>query len=189
MQIDTLRFLDRYVGIPPCWIFTQVRRLGAFLEKEKTISSPHKVLIIKLSEMGSTVLAYPAVAELKKRCPEAELFFLVFRQKCRHYRNFGSGALRQCHNGRLPFSRPTVAERTPSLTAAPAGAHRHDYRHGFFQPSNGPLKLLDLSRKPGWVSSLYERRIVPGKLAYSSRPLQPNRSYQHCIHGFDQDLV
>jgi len=30
--------------------------------------------------MGSTVLAYPAVAELKKRCPEAELFFLVFKQ-------------------------------------------------------------------------------------------------------------
>jgi ADP-heptose:LPS heptosyltransferase len=80
MQVDALRFLDRYVGIPLCWIFTQVRRLGAFLEKEKTVSSPHKVLIIKLSEMGSTVLAYPAVAELKKRCPEAELFFLVFRQ-------------------------------------------------------------------------------------------------------------
>ncbi len=80
MQVDALRFLDRYVGIPLCWIFTQVRRLGAFLEKKKTISSPHKVLIIKLSEMGSTVLAYPAVAELKKRCPEAELFFLVFRQ-------------------------------------------------------------------------------------------------------------
>jgi len=80
MQIDTLRFLDRYVGIPLCWIFTQARRLGAFLEKEKTISLPHKVLIIKLSEMGSTVLAYPAVAELKKRCPETELFFLVFRQ-------------------------------------------------------------------------------------------------------------
>jgi ADP-heptose:LPS heptosyltransferase len=80
MQVDALRFLDRYVGIPLCWIVTQVRRLGAFLEKEKTVSSPHKVLIIKLSEMGSTVLAYPAVAELKKRCPEAELFFLVFRQ-------------------------------------------------------------------------------------------------------------
>jgi ADP-heptose:LPS heptosyltransferase len=37
------------------------------------------VLIIKLSEMGSTVLAYPALAELKKRCPGVELFFLVFR--------------------------------------------------------------------------------------------------------------
>lgn len=80
MQIDALRFLDRYVGIPLCWAFTQVRRLAAFIEKEKTISSPYKVLIIKLSEMGSTVLAYPAVAELKKRCPETELFFLVFRQ-------------------------------------------------------------------------------------------------------------
>jgi len=29
--------------------------------------------------MGSTVLAYPALAELKQRCPDAELFFLVFK--------------------------------------------------------------------------------------------------------------
>lgn len=80
MQIDALRFLDRYVGIPMCRIFTQVRRLESLARKKGSLPSPHKVLIIKLSEMGSTVLAYPAVAELKKRCPEAELFFLVFRQ-------------------------------------------------------------------------------------------------------------
>jgi ADP-heptose:LPS heptosyltransferase len=80
MQVDTLRFLDRYVGIFLCWIFTLARRLESFVGKKSSLPSPHKVLIIKLSEMGSTVLAYPAVAELKKRRPEAELFFLVFRQ-------------------------------------------------------------------------------------------------------------
>ena len=80
MQADTLRFLDRYIGIPLCWIFTLARRLESLLRNKRSLPSPHKVLIIKLSEMGSTVLAYPALAELKKRCSEAELFLLVFKQ-------------------------------------------------------------------------------------------------------------
>jgi ADP-heptose:LPS heptosyltransferase len=42
------------------------------------LPAPRKILIIKLSEMGSTVLACPAVVELKRRCPGAEFYFLVF---------------------------------------------------------------------------------------------------------------
>jgi ADP-heptose:LPS heptosyltransferase len=80
MQVDTLRFLDRFFGIPLCFIFTLARRLESFVRKKRPLPPPHKVLIIKLSEMGSTVLAYPALAELKKRRPEVELFFLVFKQ-------------------------------------------------------------------------------------------------------------
>jgi ADP-heptose:LPS heptosyltransferase len=79
MQIDTLRFIDRYVGIPWCWILTLARRVRSLAPK-KSLPAPRKILIIKLSEMGSTVLSYPAVAELKRRCPEAEIFFLVFKQ-------------------------------------------------------------------------------------------------------------
>ena len=80
MQVDTLRILDRYVGIPLCGIFTLMRRLAGLGRPQPPLPTPHKVLVIKLSEMGSTVLAYPALAELKKRRPEVELFFLVFRQ-------------------------------------------------------------------------------------------------------------
>jgi ADP-heptose:LPS heptosyltransferase len=80
MQVDTLRFLDRYVGIPLCCVFTLARRLAGAAGQNRSLPSPHKVLIIKLSEMGSTVLAYPALAELKRRCCDAELFFLVFKQ-------------------------------------------------------------------------------------------------------------
>ena len=79
MQVDTLRVLDRFVGVPLCGICTLFRRLSRLLNREQSLPSPRKVLIIKLSEMGSSVLAYPALAELKKRCPEAELFFLVFK--------------------------------------------------------------------------------------------------------------
>ncbi len=80
MQVDTLRFLDRYVGIPLCWAFTLARRLESFVRTKQSLPSPRKILIIKLSEMGSTVLAYPAIAELKERRAGIELFFLVFKQ-------------------------------------------------------------------------------------------------------------
>lgn len=79
MQVDTLRYLDRYAGVPLCWGLTLLRKLGSALGGTRTPPTPRKVLIIKLSEMGSTVLAYPALAELKQRCPDAELFVLVFK--------------------------------------------------------------------------------------------------------------
>jgi len=80
MQVDTLRFLDRYVGIPLCWVFTLARRLAGAAGRNRSLPAPHKVLIIKLSEMGSTVLAHPALAELRRRRCDVELFFLVFKQ-------------------------------------------------------------------------------------------------------------
>lgn len=79
MKVDTLRFLDHLLGLPLCWILTLVRRLAHLVTRNKSLPKVHKVLIIKLSEMGSTVLAYPALAELKKRSPGVELYFLVFR--------------------------------------------------------------------------------------------------------------
>jgi ADP-heptose:LPS heptosyltransferase len=80
MQVDTLRFLDRFCGIPLCGIGTFIRRVAGLGRRNRPLPTPRKVLIIKLSEMGSTVLAYPALAELKKRCPDVELFVLVFKQ-------------------------------------------------------------------------------------------------------------
>ena len=80
MHVDTLRFLDRFIGLPLCWAATLIRRLSRLAQPNRSLPQPHKVLVIKLSEMGSTVLAYPALAELKRRSPEAELFFIVFKK-------------------------------------------------------------------------------------------------------------
>ncbi len=78
MQIDALRRVDRYAGIPLCWAASLMRRLYLSIQGKQLAPKPEKVLIIKLSEMGSTVLAYPALAELKRRCPDVQLYFLVF---------------------------------------------------------------------------------------------------------------
>ncbi len=79
MGIDALRLLDRVLGVPLCWLFTVARRLVRLTQAENRLPAPRRVLIIKLSEMGSTVLAYPALNELKQRIPGVELFFLVFK--------------------------------------------------------------------------------------------------------------
>ena len=78
MGIDTLRLLDRILGLPLCWIFTLLRRLARSVLPVKPLPEARKVLIIKLSEMGSTVLAYPAMEKLRKQISGVELFFLVF---------------------------------------------------------------------------------------------------------------
>jgi len=78
MLVDSLRRLDRYFGVPLCWILSLVRRLHSLIGAKQSLPKPRKVLIIKLSEMGSSVLAYPALAELKNHSPEIELHFLVF---------------------------------------------------------------------------------------------------------------
>jgi ADP-heptose:LPS heptosyltransferase len=80
MHIDTLRVLDRSVGVPLCVALTFVRRVTRLFSGGDGAPTPRRILIIKLSEMGSTVLAYPALAELKKRYQDAEFFFLVFRK-------------------------------------------------------------------------------------------------------------
>ena len=77
MLVDSLRRMDRYVGIPLCWTFSLARQFHSFVSAKKTLPKPHKVLVIKLSEMGSSVLAYPALAELRNGSEKIELYFLV----------------------------------------------------------------------------------------------------------------
>jgi ADP-heptose:LPS heptosyltransferase len=82
MKIDTMRRIDRYLGIPVCAIATPLVRLWhwAFI---RPLRAPSRVLFIELSEMGSTFLADPAMRKARDRLG-AELFFVIFR------RNVGS---------------------------------------------------------------------------------------------------
>lgn len=71
--------LDEMAGGPLCkciGFFPQGR--NAFLTNGR-VDSPTDVLVIKLSEMGSTVLALPALRELRAAWPDARIHFLVFR--------------------------------------------------------------------------------------------------------------
>ena len=77
-----MRRLDRWVGIPLCFALTLFARLASVFQpgaaRERV--QPRKVLFIELAEMGTTVIACPAVHRLRTNNPGCEVFFLLFRQ-------------------------------------------------------------------------------------------------------------
>jgi ADP-heptose:LPS heptosyltransferase len=79
MNIDLVRKIDFWAGIPACWLLTLVNRFIKPLSRRPP-QPPQKFLFIELSEMGSAILAYPTMKALKKEYPSAELFFLIFEK-------------------------------------------------------------------------------------------------------------
>jgi ADP-heptose:LPS heptosyltransferase len=75
MNVDTMRKIDFRLGVPLCWLGTKLLKIAR--RKANPAATPGKVLLIELSEMGSTILADPAMRKLQ-RCFAAELHFLIF---------------------------------------------------------------------------------------------------------------
>ena len=82
MEPNAMRRIDYHLGIPLCFMATVLYRLKKLFGFERLDAGekPRNVLFIELIEMGSTVIAYPAMRELKKRYPNANLYFLLFKQ-------------------------------------------------------------------------------------------------------------
>ena len=81
MNVDLVRSIDRYVGIPACHILSFAYRLfSPLLKKTSKEFSPDRFLFIELTEMGSAILAYPAMRYVLEKFPTAKLYFLVFEQ-------------------------------------------------------------------------------------------------------------
>ena len=78
---DSMRKIDYWAGIPICFLLTiwyKLQRLMG-LKNPKYNEKPKNILLIELAEMGSTVLAYPAIKKLKSMHPNANIYFLLFR--------------------------------------------------------------------------------------------------------------
>ncbi len=76
MKVDTMRAIDRYVGIPLCFAVSWAFRIKEKLFRPKA-QKPKKVLFVELSEMGSAILADPAMRWLKEQ--GCELHFVIFK--------------------------------------------------------------------------------------------------------------
>jgi ADP-heptose:LPS heptosyltransferase len=73
MNVDTMRAIDRYAGIPLCAVATVLVRVASWLRGP---ARPlRRALFVELSEMGSTILAQPAMRKARER---TELFFVIF---------------------------------------------------------------------------------------------------------------
>ena len=80
MNLTTQRRIDRYVGIPACFVLTAfVRALGWIVPRRST-QGPPRVLFVELSEMGSTILASAAIRRLQERYGESNHCFVIFRR-------------------------------------------------------------------------------------------------------------
>jgi ADP-heptose:LPS heptosyltransferase len=75
MNVDRIRMIDHRVGVPLCFLATFLVRL--FMPSAPAGTHPKNVLFIELSEMGSTILADPAMKKAKALW-NAELFFVIF---------------------------------------------------------------------------------------------------------------
>jgi ADP-heptose:LPS heptosyltransferase len=78
MKVDAMRFMDKWAGIPLTFLFTI---LLWFYEKffliKRTKPDIRRTLFIELSEMGSAILADPAMRKLRTE-GSSDLFFAIF---------------------------------------------------------------------------------------------------------------
>ena len=78
---DTMRKVDYWAGIPICFVLTAwyglQRLLG--LKSPKYGEKAKNILFVELAEMGSTVLAYPAIKKAKSMYPNSNVYFVLFK--------------------------------------------------------------------------------------------------------------
>jgi len=80
MTVNTMRIIDRWAGIPLCFILSPFCWLADLLRSAKTKKpDTGRTLFIELSEMGSAIIADPAMRKLQLEA-NAELFFVIFKK-------------------------------------------------------------------------------------------------------------
>ena len=80
MDIEFVRLADRWAGTFGCRILSGVERARQLLFARPRPTSPQNFLVIEISEMGSVILAYSMLQELKRRYPHANIYFLMFEK-------------------------------------------------------------------------------------------------------------
>ncbi len=74
MNVDLMRKVDYYAGVPLCFLSTFLVKLSHLFSAPVR---PQRVLLVELSEMGSAIIVDPAMQKLKN-AGKAELFFVIF---------------------------------------------------------------------------------------------------------------
>src|SRR5579859_3471390 len=77
ISVDAMRRIDRLAGVPLCFLATLAVKLRDLVRR--TPRPIRRILFIELSEMGSTILADPALRKARDRTG-AELYFVIFVQ-------------------------------------------------------------------------------------------------------------
>jgi len=79
-RVRLLQRMDRWVGVPLCFVLTACRQLLPRMRRPPTGYVVRRILFIKLAEQGSTVLARDAIGRAVERVGRENVFFLVFEE-------------------------------------------------------------------------------------------------------------
>jgi ADP-heptose:LPS heptosyltransferase len=77
MKVDTMRRIDRLAGVPLCAVATVMLWVASLFRRDP--GRVKRVLMIELSEMGTTILAAPAMKKAREEL-KAELYFAIFKK-------------------------------------------------------------------------------------------------------------
>lgn len=81
MKIEMMRHIDYFVGRPICFLLSIVNSfLNLFNFARKPNTDYKKILFIKLSEMGSIILAHSLIDKARKDYPQAKIIFVTFEK-------------------------------------------------------------------------------------------------------------
>jgi len=83
MNVRLARILDYWVGVPLCFVLSVLRRLRETIAPRRSAAaggtvSGSRILFVEFSEIGSAIMAYPAMRQLAADLPNAEPFFWIF---------------------------------------------------------------------------------------------------------------
>jgi ADP-heptose:LPS heptosyltransferase len=77
MNASSIRFADRWLGVPACAVLTLWRRL---FDRRSSTGPVRKILFLKLVEQGATVLAYPALEAAARKVGRENVYFMVLAE-------------------------------------------------------------------------------------------------------------
>ena len=76
MTITAMRAIDRFLGVPLCWISGIVHRMTA----KPSVVHVRSILVIKFFGLGSILLATPTLQSLRTKYPHSRIVLLSFSQ-------------------------------------------------------------------------------------------------------------
>jgi ADP-heptose:LPS heptosyltransferase len=78
MRVGIMRWIDRWVGVPLVALLLGLHRLWWLIAPPKSPKTIERIAFLGLSELGSTIIADPAVRHARELFPGAEVYFVIF---------------------------------------------------------------------------------------------------------------
>jgi ADP-heptose:LPS heptosyltransferase len=78
MRIAIMRWIDRWVGVPLVAVLVGLYRLWWLIARPERPGTVERIAFLGLSELGSTIIADPAVRRARALFPRAEIYFVIF---------------------------------------------------------------------------------------------------------------